>query len=106
MLFDEPTSALDPEMVKAVSYTHLDVYKRQCPWLCMDIPDIRTWPGKGRPRQPFYRMETDMINRLVWMETDNTYPVSYTHLDVYKRQASTILVIFFSLPSMPKVWIF
>ena len=47
MLFDEPTSALDPEMVKevldtmvalardgmtmvcAVSYTHLDVYKRQ-----------------------------------------------------------------------------
>ena len=26
MLFDEPTSALDPE---TVSYTHLDVYKRQ-----------------------------------------------------------------------------
>ena len=45
MLFDEPTSALDPEMVgevlqvmkglakdgmTTVSYTHLDVYKRQC----------------------------------------------------------------------------
>ena len=30
MLLDEPTSALDPEMVQeAVSYTHLDVYKRQ-----------------------------------------------------------------------------
>ena len=33
LLFDEPTSALDPEMVgevlNAVSYTHLDVYKRQ-----------------------------------------------------------------------------
>ena len=28
MMFDEPTSALDPEMVGAVSYTHL--YQNQC----------------------------------------------------------------------------
>ena len=54
-----------------------------CPWLCMDIPDIRTWPGKGLPRQPFYRMETDMINRLVWMETDNTYPYRNLAMEEY-----------------------
>ena len=49
----------------------------------MDIPDIRTWPGKGLPRQPFYRMETDMINRLVWMETDNTYPYRNLAMEEY-----------------------
>ena len=32
LLMDEPTSALDPiSTSKAVSYTHLDVYKRQLP---------------------------------------------------------------------------
>ena len=49
----------------------------------MNIPDIRTWPGKGLPRQPFYRMETDMINRLVWMETDNTYPYRNLAMEEY-----------------------
>ena len=32
IIFDEPTAALDPlnaDMLEAVSYTHLDVYKRQ-----------------------------------------------------------------------------
>ena len=53
LLFDEPTSALDPEMVgevlavmqelaqsgmtMAVSYTHLDVYKRQKSTISLQI---------------------------------------------------------------------
>ena len=49
-----------------VSYTHLDVYKRQVPcclaWLTARMSSASSW------RSP---------------------PVSYTHLDVYKRQAST-----------------
>ena len=53
-----------------------------CPWLCMDIPDIRTWPGRAA-QAAFYRMETDMINRLVWMETDNTYPYRNLAMEEY-----------------------
>ena len=45
--------------VKAVSYTHLDVYKRQVQL----SPGVFVGGEQGRP-----------------------HPVSYTHLDVYKRQ--------------------
>ena len=49
-----------------VSYTHLDVYKRQ------DMPCI-------------VRNLTD-DEAITQMVEDNLNPVSYTHLDVYKRQ--------------------
>ena len=57
-----------------VSYTHLDVYKRQT-WtsnynegaLVLDLIDART-------------------QKLVWQGIGSGISVSYTHLDVYKRQ--------------------
>ena len=54
--------------MKPVSYTHLDVYKRQQQGRAQPVwprPDRRCQGGQARP---CYR------------------PVSYTHLDVYKRQ--------------------
>ena len=54
--------------MKPVSYTHLDVYKRQHPLIPLTHP-----PASGsrlqRPQIPCPSL-----------------PVSYTHLDVYKRQ--------------------
>ena len=53
-------------MKEAVSYTHLDVYKRQLLWRSQRLHQ------KGR-RDRF--------------GNHAAAPVSYTHLDVYKRQA-------------------
>ena len=55
----------------AVSYTHLDVYKRQHPAGCAHLRR----PRPGRALHP-HRCGTAQA------------PVSYTHLDVYKRQLS------------------
>ena len=52
------------EYLRAVSYTHLDVYKRQ---------------GRLFRTGRLYRSEC--VYR-----SERIYPVSYTHLDVYKRQ--------------------
>ena len=60
------TSKKVQEKVKAVSYTHLDVYKRQ----------VR---GLVAPAM-------DAIKRTALGRTAGAIPVSYTHLDVYKRQ--------------------
>ena len=59
----------------AVSYTHLDVYKRQ----------VLLRPGKAFIifRRPLLA-EIQKIDGLV----DGIDAVSYTHLDVYKRQPS------------------
>ena len=51
-----------------VSYTHLDVYKRQ------DLP-LQALPEGFVPNNSFYRKDHD-----------DAVAVSYTHLDVYKRQ--------------------
>ena len=53
-------------MVGSVSYTHLDVYKRQAP------------PSGGNP---YYLGKHNSTGYYFYYE-----PVSYTHLDVYKRQ--------------------
>ena len=58
----------------AVSYTHLDVYKRQ-EWDSVKI----TLKGILVSRQEGHSK----------FEPVNTIPVSYTHLDVYKRQVYT-----------------
>ena len=70
-----------------VSYTHLDVYKRQAGavavvlvWhfalenLLSLLPRIGEFVGKYGPFTNLYGFITN-------------YPVSYTHLDVYKRQS-------------------
>ena len=60
--------------IDTVSYTHLDVYKRQAVDLAvLRYIDIKI--GQKLPAVPtFYLM-------------DGVSPVSYTHLDVYKRQS-------------------
>ena len=56
---------------RPVSYTHLDVYKRQHNCLCRDDLHFAVDPfGHLMKLMAAYRAE----------------PVSYTHLDVYKRQ--------------------
>ena len=61
--------------VNSVSYTHLDVYKRQ---------------GK-QPRTPLTELAihskfVEFLCAVAQACPRNTYAVSYTHLDVYKRQ--------------------
>ena len=60
----------------AVSYTHLDVYKRQ---------PLRTGsPANWRPFQPRDPLQSPWAKR--GSRRNRSAPVSYTHLDVYKRQ--------------------
>ena len=64
---------------KAVSYTHLDVYKRQerrwIHWMYIKI---------------FLELEKDSFRRsMKIVEVLKQIPVSYTHLDVYKRQSKS-----------------
>ena len=69
----------------AVSYTHLDVYKRQAS-ICLKSGDTlqEIFEEAGFPEGVFLHFEIshseveDMIA--------NPITVSYTHLDVYKRQ--------------------
>ena len=62
----------------SVSYTHLDVYKRQI----TDHTDVdRTIPD----RDLIYNKHIEIVNE--YKMFDEYYnAVSYTHLDVYKRQ--------------------
>ena len=70
---------IEPHTVPSVSYTHLDVYKRQ---------EYLTKADAGKPvRRP------DWIWFVIsagcsWLAAGTVclWPVSYTHLDVYKRQ--------------------
>ena len=73
------------EQVKPVSYTHLDVYKRQTypeqgkilrkvmPKSFILVPGYGAQGGKG----------ADLVH---FFNEDGLGAVSYTHLDVYKRQ--------------------
>ena len=85
----------EPSVV-AVSYTHLDVYKRQT--RLYEACDILATQMKRGDDVPEYS-KMDAIMGIVQDETGdfivnekdkvvNLTPVSYTHLDVYKRQDS------------------
>ena len=67
----------------SVSYTHLDVYKRQDQGL-LDSAEDWLLPHLGKCRTEADLRALDLTEalrgRLTWE------PVSYTHLDVYKRQ--------------------
>ena len=56
-----------------VSYTHLDVYKRQGQYR-INLLEPRCWDDGSGPEDP---------------DAPDAFPVSYTHLDVYKRQRWT-----------------
>ena len=102
--------------MKPVSYTHLDVYKRQDPnSIANDISRIvktdsqgRVWIGtrdglsyydeeKDKFRNFFYEKKgkRQQINGIAEISPEqlliSTQAVSYTHLDVYKRQIPTRL---------------
>ena len=64
-----------------VSYTHLDVYKRQ---------DTQSQTVVVNPDDTqelwFYNTPVGGVELIKVSSADKTEPVSYTHLDVYKRQ--------------------
>ena len=60
-----------------VSYTHLDVYKRQV---------YRREVLKGTEKGPLFVKFHRQYNEPILDSPLNTETVSYTHLDVYKRQ--------------------
>ena len=70
----------DVENIAPVSYTHLDVYKRQgldCPNCSAKIEkEVGELDG----------VQSSVVNLMKQTLTINVTPVSYTHLEVYKRQ--------------------
>ena len=87
--------AEDRELFKAVSYTHLDVYKRQDKFLAGG----EMHGGVAMIDVNQFKSVNDSFGHLVGDEALQTVaaamqsclrqtdiPVSYTHLDVYKRQ--------------------
>ena len=98
--------------LKSVSYTHLDVYKRQADecgktqYLCIgeDTTDIVLESGEIVAKCENYKYLGINFNKEGTNDTEikcrvnkartiikslNGIPVSYTHLDVYKRQNFT-----------------
>ena len=77
---------------EAVSYTHLDVYKRQeqydvCIALEASLVDIV--PSAKRARDLIEQVGSDRLKVLLDpanLIANSSEAVSYTHLDVYKRQ--------------------
>ena len=77
------------ETCQSVSYTHLDVYKRQHQisryWAILSsIPIMDNRYFRNKMRQTLAQ-STVLLNDARTVSV----PVSYTHLDVYKRQAYT-----------------
>ena len=71
--------------LKSVSYTHLDVYKRQLAKLCDDKSHLKSPVTEMHITNHIVSHELcDTLNAL--SDYCRTKAVSYTHLDVYKRQ--------------------
>ena len=74
----------------AVSYTHIDVYKRQVSPCKDGSPTaVQAHPAFPHPnRTAFSRLQADSgrVQRYPLLSRRTPVPVSYTHLDVYKRQ--------------------
>ena len=95
-----------PLLLSAVSYTHLDVYKRQMAEEARDLLQVMEESGDeeiyytpaltGQENEAIEQWLSSLDHdSLIEMFTDENftsllqralYPVSYTHLDVYKRQ--------------------
>ena len=80
-----------------VSYTHLDVYKRQevqCTGRILEVPVGRGLLGRvvntlGQPIDGKGEIENDGFSPV---EVIAPGAVSYTHLDVYKRQTQSKMI--------------
>ena len=75
-------AALAPEHVpepEPVSYTHLDVYKRQA-------PDLAATGALHHNRRVLQTQLVRQRKQVVPEHPHRLMAVSYTHLDVYKRQ--------------------
>ena len=70
---------VDEHALEPVSYTHLDVYKRQPQKYDTVVFALLTYP-------PFATQLERIIGHGVLAHGGYDHPVSYTHLDVYKRQ--------------------
>ena len=121
-------SAAQARRMNAVSYTHLDVYKRQggtSPERCaarLDAPVrlhlLALWPGQAPvllraeydgPGEVQKAYETLSDADRGWLRQDatlmrNVLPVSYTHLDVYKRQVTTFVAYRYDLLQSLHAW--
>ena len=89
------------EQTDTVSYTHLDVYKRQALWVWQSATAF------CMPVMTFIREEAFFIAALIApafsfthcravsksSRVNSSCSVSYTHLDVYKRQAQSSMWI-------------
>ena len=83
-LFPDFSALSDKPSVPSVSYTHLDVYKRQT----VDVLFIHMG-GNKELVLPASELQSKLIPQLVrvlWCDFTRLKAVSYTHLDVYKRQ--------------------
>ncbi len=81
---------IDLRSVSPVSYTHLDVYKRQLPRIAHFRPGLD--PDHGRTNavgHVDYGIGIGIQQRPI-IDLRSVSPVSYTHLDVYKRQLPRI----------------
>ena len=76
------------DCIGTVSYTHLDVYKRQVLNSLLRISNIDVYVTGSNSKFLSSDIVTEFRGR---GDEIRIYPVSYTHLDVYKRQGvSTI----------------
>ena len=68
--------------IMAVSYTHLDVYKRQI------LQRVQAMPFESLEKMELYITEklSGAFPKISFQEKEGQEAVSYTHLDVYKRQ--------------------
>ena len=69
----------------AVSYTHLDVYKRQAP-VCGFLPVLAALSDTSKVPNPTNWIFSPFFNS----SATTSVTVSYTHLDVYKRQTTNL----------------
>ena len=90
-------------IIDPVSYTHLAVYKRQTTgyYLKKYMHETVSLAPSNEKKKPhhfiIFRYAEILLNYAEAMDawkdadyTDNDHPVSYTHLDVYKRQGESI----------------
>ena len=74
---------------RPVSYTHLTQYKKAC-GACLSAKPEKCWKiNKYAKEVGFLDIRIEKTERAIkqaFMELRREKPVSYTHLDVYKRQ--------------------